>query len=136
MFPFSHNNNLQSALEYCQQHHRVLGVGQELSPEMLTMVTSTSLFHDAESHTKSMGLSNYGGLAWFTAQFLEKALLQRENGEDITGDIDVLSEKMASVALCLGDSIPSLKLTKPDIDAILNAGEIAMQWLDNTCFPA
>ena len=132
MFPFSHHNKLQPALEYCQQHHRVLGAGQTLSPKQVTMITHTPLFHEAESQTHAMGLSNYGGLAWFCARFLENGLTQREKGEEITAEIEELSEKIASVALCLGDSIPSLDLTTADIDAVLNAGETAMQWLDST----
>ncbi|MGF1687682.1 hypothetical protein L4C36_13430 [Photobacterium japonica] len=130
MFPFSHHNKLQPALEYCQQHHRVLGAGQDLSPKQVTMITHTPLYHEAETQTHAMGLSNYGGLAWFSARFLKNALRQREKGEEIAEDIDVLSKKMASVALCLGDSIPVLALSTADIDAILNAGEIAMKWLD------
>lgn len=135
MFPFSHKNDLQAALEYCQQHHRVLGVGQELSPEMFAIVTSTTLFHDVESKHKSMGLSNYGGLAWFTSQFLENTLMQLDQHKEVTKQTYELSEKIATVALCLGDCISSLSLTKPDVDAILNAGEIAMKWLDKTSQP-
>ncbi|SHO28106.1 Putative uncharacterized protein [Moritella viscosa] len=39
---------------------------------------------------------------------------------------------MATIALLLGNSIHSLKLTKLDMDAIFNSGDIAIKWLDKT----
>ncbi|WP_139291971.1 hypothetical protein [Moritella viscosa] len=123
---------MKSALEHCQQHHRNIGLGQELNPTMFNMVTSTSLFKDIDARFKSMGLTNFGGLAWLSSQVVGKTLEQIEQGEDISDSIYELAEKMATIALLLGNSIHSLKLTKLDMDAIFNSGDIAIKWLDKT----
>ena len=135
MFSFFKKKNLKSALEHCQQHHRDIGLGQELSPTMIDMVTRTSLFKDIDARFKSFGLTNFGGLAWFSSQIVEKTLEQIEQGEDVSNSIYELAEKMATIALLLGNSIHSLKLTKSDMDAILNSGEIALKWLEKTSSP-
>jgi hypothetical protein len=132
MFSIFKRKNLKSALEECQKKHISDGLGQELSSNMFDMVTKVSLFKDIDSRFKSKGLSQYGGLAWFCSQTVGTLLTQLEQEEQVEDSMYELAEKMATVALSLANSIHSLKLTRNDMAAILNAGETANLWLDAT----
>ncbi|WP_193051432.1 hypothetical protein [Pseudoalteromonas undina] len=135
MFSFFKKKNINLALKYCQEHHKKIGLGQELSQEMLDMVTQTPLFKDIDNRFSGMGISHYGGLAWFSSEIVGTISKQVKEGQEVSEDMYLLAEKMATVSLLLANSIHSLKLTKNDLAAILNTGEIAKEWLDLTRTP-
>ncbi len=132
MFSFFKRNKIKQALEVCQIHHKKEGLGQELSDEMFSFVLSTPMFKDIDNRFSKMGVSNYGGLAWFSSEIVGTITKQIEQGVDVSEDMFSLAEKMATVSLLLANSIHSLKLNKLDLAAILNTGEIATNWLEIT----
>ncbi|MFH4737316.1 hypothetical protein [Vibrio diabolicus] len=132
MFGFFKKKGMKVALEECQSRHKEIGLGQELSSDMFEMVIQTSLFRDIDARFKSNGLSQYGGLAWFCSQIVGTIRSQLEQGEQVEDSMYELAEKMSTVALLLANSIHSLQLTQNDMKSILNAGEIANQWLKTT----
>ena len=132
MFSIFKKDNMKSALHECQKQHISIGLDQELSSSMFELVTKTSLFQDINSRFKSKGLSKYGGLAWFCSQTVGTSLDRIENGDDISDAIYELSEKMVFVSFLLRNSIHSLKLTRNDMEAILNAADISERWFEST----
>ena len=132
MISFFSRKNLKSALNECQKQSINMGLGQELSSGMYSMIINTSLFKDIDSRFKSKGLSQYGGLSWFCSQTVSQILEKLERGEKVEDSMFELAEKMATIALIIANSIHSLKLTKNDMDAIFNAGETANLWLAMT----
>lgn len=135
MFSFLKKKNIKQALDVCQENHKKIGLGQELSQEMFNMVISTPLFRDIDNRFRKTGLTNYGGLAWFSSEIVGTISKQIKGGEEVSDDMYLLAEKMATVSLLLANSIHSLTLNKLDLAAILNTGEIATEWLNLTRTP-
>ena len=57
MFRFFSKNNIKSALDACQSHHKQNGYGQEMSPEQYQMIQMTSIFKDIDNRFKKKGLT-------------------------------------------------------------------------------
>ena len=70
------------------------------------------------------------------AQTTSKLLEASQGGKELKPIMIELAEKAATVSLLIGNSIPSLKLTQADMNTIMNASEIAQQWLEHTETPA
>ena len=130
MFSFFQRESLKKALDACQHQLISQGIGMELNDKQYQMLISTSLFSAINSKFKSKGLSQWGGLAWFCAQTTGKILEAIKSGQEVSLTARELAEKSASIALLLGNSIPTLKLTHTDMDAIGSASEIALEWLE------
>ncbi len=136
MFSFFKKKNIQLALKACQTHNINIGLGQELSPTMFNNVVNTELFIDIDKRFSKVGLTNNGGLAWFSSQIISTVIENVEKNIEVSSDMFELANKMSTVSLLLANSILSLKLNKLDLQVILNTAEVANKWLDITRDPA
>ncbi len=131
MFRFFSKNNMKSALDACQNHHKKGGFGQEMSLEQYHMIQMTSVFKDIDKRFKNKGLTKWGALAWLAAQTIDNTLIAIGKGQHSVVAYN-MSEKMAVIALLIGNRIPELKLSQADMPTIENAANAAIKWLDFT----
>lgn len=132
MFSFFKRNTMKTALDACQRHHKKNGYGQELSPDQYEIIISTQVFRDIDSRYKQKGLTHWGALAWLAAQTVEKTIkFMNESGKYSQASYD-MSEKMANIAVLIGNNIPELKLSKADMGPIENANILALKWIEFT----
>jgi len=136
MFSLFKKKNMQLALEACQTYNINIGLGQELSPSMFNNVVNTDLFIDIDKRFSKVGLTNNGGLAWFSSQIVSTVIDNIEKNIEVSSDMFELANKMSAVSLLLANSIHSLKLNQLDLQAILNTAEVANKWLDITRDPS
>lgn len=129
MFGFFRKDGLSSALEECQEYHKKNGLDQELTSNQLNEIKNLNLFKDIDARYKSKGLTKYGGLAWFTAQMTGNILKALNEGNSFREESLAVIEKLISVSLAIGNSIPELRLTKADLVPIESACQVASEWL-------
>lgn len=128
MFGLLKKKGIGSALDDCQKYHKKIGLEQELTDNQLATVKSMDLFKDVDSKHKTRGLTEYGGLAAFSAQFIGGVVSAMNNGNQLSDDAMDLTQKMAHVSVAIGVSIPELKLTTADMAYIESAGNITIEW--------
>lgn len=129
---FFKRKGLRKALDVCQNKLMEQGIGSELTSWQYDALINAPLFHDIDSRFKSQGLSQWGGLAWFCAQTTGNVTETLRSGREINTEINDLAGKTAAIAFLLGRSIPGLKLTQMDMEAISKACEVATEWLEVT----
>lgn len=133
MFGFLKKKNLVTALDDCQNTLKQQGLDLELSDRYYSSLIRLPIFIDINSRFASQGLSDYGGLSWCLAQILERAIASFKSGDKRVSDMFIeYNEKIATVALLIGDSIPQLTLTRNDMDAINRSAQAALEWIELT----
>jgi hypothetical protein len=130
MFGFFRRAAMMSALDSCQQYHKKIGLGQELTSDQLVTMRHTSLFKDTANRYKSKGLSKWGGLAWYSARFTSMILQLIDEKEKVRPTVYAFAEKMIGVSLALAVSVQNLNINKADGNAIRLAAGIAYDWVD------
>lgn len=135
MFGFFKKDGLSGALEECQQYHKRLDLGQELTESQVISIKSMDLYKDIDARYKIKGLTKYGGLAWFLAQTVGNVAQAINAGNSFSPPALDLIEKLVYVSLAIGNSIPELKLTKADMGPIENACQVAIQWIEHNPHP-
>lgn len=137
MFSLFKRSSLKTALESCQQRNS--GTRQELTPQQFEVILSMPSFEKVDRLYKKEGLTNWGGLAWFSAQFIENILksMDQDNDFDIYkdrielgGSIYEMINKVASISCLIYDNIPGLKLTRNDMVPIERAAIVSNNWLN------
>ncbi|ACN14896.1 hypothetical protein HRM2_17920 [Desulforapulum autotrophicum HRM2] len=126
------DSSLKTALELYQKNS---GIGQALTSDQFELIVSTSGFKDIDSRYKALGLTNWGALAWLSAQHVGNVLKLMEDGKSISTLIYDVTEKMACIGTFIFNQVPELKLTKKDMTPIENAALAATQWLNETESP-
>ncbi len=129
MFGILKKKGMRSALDECQAYHKKIGLDQELSNKQLAIIHSMDLFKDIESKYKSRNLSHYGGLAAFCSQLVTGMLHSKKSGNTLSEEIIDLTQKIASIGIALGASIPELQLKKADMPFIESACQATSEWL-------
>lgn len=129
MFDIFKKKGMRSALDECQAYHKKIGLDQELSNKQLAIIHSIDLFKDIESKHKSRNLSHYGGLAAFCSQSIIGMLNSKKSGNSLSEETIDLTQKIASISIAIGASIPELQLKKADMPYIESACQAASEWL-------
>jgi len=130
LFAFDRKAAMMTALESCQEYHKKMGLGQELTDEQINTLKHTSLFKDTANRYKREGLSRWGGLAWLSARFTSMVLDSIDKKENVRPTVYDLADKLIGVSLAIAVSTQNLNLKKADMNAIKLATGIASDWLD------
>lgn len=133
MFGVLKNKNLVTALDDCQKALKKQGLGMELSNRYYASIIRAPIFVDINSRFTNQGLSNYGGLSWCLAQMLERGIFALKSGDRrVCGTFMDYNEKLAQIALLIGNSTPQLKLTSNDLVVINRSAKAVLGWNELT----
>lgn len=130
MFGFFRTVAMMDALEKCQQYHRKMYTGQELSEEQMRSLRQFSLFKSIANRYKDKGMSKWGGLAWFCGEFTAITLDRISQGEPIKPDVQELAEKLAFNITVIAVLAIHLGINSADTKAIGFAVEVADKLID------
>ena len=118
MFELLKRKPLVTALDECQSKLKAQGFGFELTSSQYSLLTRLPVFNDIDSRFASHRLSSFGGLCWYLAQTIEKAITDFESSKKMSEtDID-FTIKLATLALLISNSKPQLIQTNDDIEVI------------------
>ena len=130
MLGFFSKAAIMDALEECQQYHKKVHSGQELSKEQINTLKHFSMFKDIAHKYKSEGMTKWGGLAWFCKEFTSIYLDKINKNELVKPHIKELTDKLAFNSTAIAVLTLDLNLNSADIRAIGSAVEVANKLID------
>lgn len=119
---------MHHALDSCQIYHKNQGLNKGLSEFQYKALLEKPLFREIDSHYQGRGLSEWGGLAWFTAVLLQAQLKKNQPMPPLTASERLLIIKITYISQILSEQVDTLLLSKDDKEMIEKAIDYAMQY--------
>ena len=107
-----------------------LGTESALTEEQINTISHVSLFKEIAGIYKSKGMSEWGGLALFSGEFILIGIDSVNKKKSLQATVYELIEKLSFTVINLAASAQKLKLTQPDIRAVDFAFKAAEKWID------
>ena len=128
MFSSFIQKNMVHALDSCQTYHKNQGLNKGFSELQYQALLAKPLFQKIDLDYQTKGLSEWGGLAWFTAETLHNYLQIWQSATPLTAPERLFVIKLTYVSQIISVQIDTLLLSKADKEMVEKAVDYSMKW--------
>ncbi len=122
---------LKKVLRCCRSDLKTI-FGGSIKAQDVREIAGFELFSHMQKQCEQTGISEWGGLAWLSAQIVGDTLKKIQAGKVCDETLYDNADTMASVALAVFNNMPEYKLDQEDIELVEQAGILAIEWMDKS----